>query len=474
MLFDVLATALADNPQALRSESETLSGTALLERVRTFAEELRRQDVRRLGILLDNGSDWAIADLATLASGIVSVPIPGFFSPSQQQHLLSDAGLDAVLAPAPLRDFADPVQTSCGLLHRLPQSSHTALPAGTARITYTSGTTGTPKGVCLSEANMLAVARALHSATAALEVRHHLCVLPLAVLLENIGGLYVPWLSGACVTLLPMASLGIRGAAGIDTAQLLDTLTAWQPHSLILVPALLPVIIAGRERGLPDRYRCLALGGGRTSAIHQQRARDLGLPLFEGYGLSEAASVVAFNCRGAERPGTVGRPLPHVEVRIDPDGGILVRGNRFLGYLGEPEGNADDWLDTGDRGHLDADGYLIVDGRRKHTIVTAMGRNVAPEWLEAELCALPDIIQGFVYGDEEHGLQALVVSRRCDPEALRETVNAQLPDYARLDQLHITSHPFSSAWGELTANGRLRRTALLHRIKEASWDFSTV
>jgi len=473
MLFEALAAVLQHNPCAIVTDTRTLSGPALLARVEAFAILLRQRNIRRLGILLDNGPDWAIVDLAVLEAGIASVPIPGFFTVDQQQHLIDDAGLDAVLAPVPLGGAIRTETTPCGILSYLQQEQPAPLPPGTAKVTYTSGTTGEPKGVCLSAQQMLAVAQALHGATASANVRRHLCLLPLAVLLENIAGLYVPWLAGASVTLLPMGSLGMRGAAGVDAAMLLDTVVRWQPHSLILVPALLPVIIAGRTRGLPDSYRFLALGGGRTASSVQHQARTLGLPLYEGYGLSESSSVVSLNQPAADRSGTVGRPLPHVEVRIDADNRILVRGNRFLGYLGEPATGNDDWLDTGDRGRLDADGYLIVEGRRKNTIVTAMGRNVAPEWLEAELCALPEVEQAFVYGDEDSGLQALVVSRSTDPDSLRGAVNARLPDYARLDHLQITTAPFSNARGELTANGRLRRPALARRIKETSWDFST-
>ncbi|GGO86760.1 long-chain acyl-CoA synthetase [Marinobacterium nitratireducens] len=473
MLFDTLALALEQNDSALQTETETLAGSAVLARAGELATKLERQGVRRLGILLDNGADWAIADLAALQAGIAAVPIPGFFTPAQRRHLTEDAALDAILAAAPLPGLTAGNRTACGYLHRLTPPASVSLPEGTAKITYTSGTTGEPKGVCLSQDNMLAVARALQTATTPLKVRRHLCLLPLAVLLENIAGLYVPWLSGACVTLLPMSDLGIRGAAGADPAAMLGTLTQWQPHSLILVPALLPVILAGRQQGLPDSYRCLALGGGRTAASLQQRARALRLPLYEGYGLSEAASVVAFNHPGAERPGSVGRPLPHVEVSIGPNGDVRVRGNRFLGYLGEAAPEDDGWLDTGDRGHIDADGYLVIDGRRKNTIVTAMGRNLAPEWLEAELCDLPDVDQAFVYGDESIGIQALVVSRQQDPRALQRALDDRLPDYARLTNLHITTRPFTRERGELTANGRLRRAVLTRRIKEASWDFST-
>ncbi|EKE74921.1 AMP-binding protein [Gallaecimonas xiamenensis] len=470
MLYEVLAEALAVNPCALVTPAQKLSGAQLLAAAEELAATLAGAGVRRLGLLMDNEAAWTIADLAALKAGLVLVPIPGFFSRAQQLHVIADAGLDAVLAPVALPMASQTLATGQGTLSLLAVDAPQTLPAGTAKITYTSGTTGNPKGVCLSEANMLAVCRSLLWVTGQQGVERHLCLLPLAVLLENLGGLYVPWLAGASVTLVPMAELGVKGASGLDPAQMLSTLTRYQPHSLILVPALLPVILAGKAQGLADSYRFLALGGGKTAQAQLEQAQALGLPLYEGYGLSEACSVVALNIPGANKPGTVGQVLPHVEVRLAEDGEVQVRGNSFLGYLGE-EGDQPQWLATGDLGALAEDGTLTILGRKKATIVTAMGRNVAPEWLEAELCALPGIAQAFVYGSESQGLHALVVTGREDLATLKEGFNQGLPDYARLDSLSGTNEPFSIERQELTANGRLRRQALAQRIKESPMGF---
>ncbi|WKE64689.1 AMP-binding protein [Gallaecimonas kandeliae] len=471
MLYEHLAQALAQSPKALQGSDSTLSGQELLAAAGTLAARLKALGVRRLGLLMDNGPDWAIADLAALKAGLVLVPIPTFFSREQQLHLLKDAGLDAVLAPVPLPLAKTSVQIGQGTLSLLSPDEVQPLPAGTAKITYTSGTTGKPKGVCLSEANMLAVCQALLGVTDELGVQRHLCLLPLAVLLENLAGLYVPWLAGACVTALPMQALGMTGSSGLEPGQMLETLSRYQPNSLILVPALLPVILAGKAKGLPDSYLFLALGGGKTALAQLEQAKDLGLPLFEGYGLSEACSVVALNGPGTNRLGTVGKVLPHVTVRLAEDGEVLVRGNSFLGYLGQAPQTGSDWLATGDLGELDQGGFLTIKGRKKDTIVTAMGRNVSPEWLEAELCALAGIRQAYVYGDEQSELAALVVTDRQDLDALLTHFNQQLPDYARLARLIATSEPFSTERQELTANGRLRRAELAKRVKESSMGF---
>jgi long-subunit acyl-CoA synthetase (AMP-forming) len=158
-------------------------------------EHLAREGVRRLATLLDNGPAWLAIDRACAALGIVHVPLPLFFTPEQIGHALRSAGVDAVLrstsiaprfAPAPARPFE--LDGEALALLRLPFPP-TPLPAGTTKITFTSGTTGAPKGVCLSGETLRAVSHGVRDALAPLQIGHHLCALPLAVLLEDVAGL---------------------------------------------------------------------------------------------------------------------------------------------------------------------------------------------------------------------------------------------------------------------------------------------
>jgi heme oxygenase len=201
----------------------------------------------------------------------------------------------------------------------------------------------------------------------------------------------------------------------------------------------------------------LAVGGGRVSSDLLARGRAVGLPLYEGYGLSECSSVVALNTPRTEREGTVGQPLSHVQVRVDERGHILVAGNTHLGYLGdEPAG--DEWLDTGDLGARDDEGFLSVSGRAKNLLITSFGRNISPEWLESELIQAIGARQAVVFGDGDPRPSALVmVQDGRSPDALRsqlESLNDTLPDYARLSGVYIRRQPLSQADGYLTANGR--------------------
>jgi long-subunit acyl-CoA synthetase (AMP-forming) len=283
---------------------------------------------------------------------------------------------------------------------------------------------------------------------------------------------YAPLLAGAVVEMLPMEEIGFSGASQFDVQRFLAALQRSQPNSLILVPQLLLMLVTAAEQGaaLPASLRFIAVGGGRVAPALLRRAERLGLPVYEGYGLSECASVVCLNTPGARRIGSVGRPLPHVEVRIGATGAVLVRGPRMLAYLGEVP-LQDEWLDSGDLGHFE-DGFLILHGRRKHQFITAYGRNVNPEWVESELVQQSPIAQAWLHGEALPANVAVLVPRRADLpdsalQAAVEAVNRELPDYARIHRWLRADEAFTPGNGFATANGRLRREALLARYRDA-------
>src|SRR5690554_2246890 len=140
------------------------------------------------------------------------------------------------------------------------------MPEETAKITFTSGSTGTPKGVCLSAGQMAATAQALQERLDGVELQQHLCILPLATLLENIAGVYLPLLMGATVTVAPLQTLGMTGSSGLELGQLVAGLNQHQPHSVILVPELAMALVNAAEQGSldTDSFRFLAVGGARV------------------------------------------------------------------------------------------------------------------------------------------------------------------------------------------------------------------
>lgn len=483
-------------PAALLTPAGRWSAAALAEGAGQIADQLRAHGVRVLATQLDNGAAWLLAEAAAAEAGIVHVPLPAFFTAAQRQHALAAAGVDTLWLPA-----GSPTPPPPGLprfeLQLTPPGAPEAIegvwlqglrpqaapgavmPPGTGIVTFTSGTTGQPKGVCLARERLAAVAAGLAQATAALPLQRHLAVLPLAVLLEQVAGTLAPAARGAELLLLPLAELGWSGSSRFDPARLQAAVLRHQAHSLILLPQMLrawTAWLAAAGRRAPDSLRFVAVGGAAVGAATLAAARAAGLPVFEGYGLSEGGSVQTLNLPGADAPGSAGRPLPHARLRLAADGEVEVAGTGLLGYLGEARARpAEAWWPTGDLGRLDAAGHLWIAGRKKQLLITAYGRNVSPEWIE---CALqeaapggrPVIAQAVVFGDGQPELSAVLwplPGAAADEVALHRELaaavaqaNAGLPDYARIARWVRAREPFDAASGLATDNGRPRRAAI--------------
>lgn len=459
---------------ALTDGAVTLDYAALWRQVETLAGQL---DGQRIAFLLANGCAWVVVDLAVQLRAAAGIPIPTFFSDAQIAHLLSDAAPDLILTDQPARMAAllpdgHPVRRTvagCAVSAWVRTGvQDKPLPPGTAKLTYTSGTTGQPRGVCLSGEAIERVALGLIAAVGGGAADRTLSLLPLSTLLENIGGVYAPLASGGLAGVPDLAACGMHGSSGVQPERLVEALHRHAPTSIILVPQLLKVLTEARAAGvaLPAALRFIAVGGAPTSPALIARARALGLPVYEGYGLSEAASVVSLNVPGAERVGSVGRPLPHVRVSIAADGEIRVAGNLFSGYLGAGPPHGAYWP-TGDLGHLDADGYLYVTGRKKTAFATAFGRNVAPEWVESELTGSGAILQAAVFGEgRPFSVGVIVPHPQATPAQLSQAIDAtnlRLPDYARIRAWTFSDEPFSPRNGLATATGALDRTAIARR-----------
>ncbi|WP_372964834.1 AMP-binding protein [Marinobacter sp.] len=459
-LPELLHACVQQHPDrlALQGAGSGLSYRQMWQAVNDLAERLRQQGVKRAGLCGDNTVAWVVADLACLVAGVVCVPVPVFFSKNQRSHLVERAGLECLLF-SDETDGAKPIGQGVWLQHLPVSPACSWMPEQTAKITFTSGSTGTPKGVCLSAEQMVGTTLALQERLGGVTLQQHLCILPLATLLENIAGVYLPLLMGATVTIVPLQTLGMTGSSGLDFRRLVTGINRYQPHSIILVPELAMALVTAAEQGSLScaSFRFLAVGGGRVSLDLLARGRSVGLPLYEGYGLSECGSVVALNVPDDECEGSVGRPLSHVDVCVDDQRRILVRGNTHLGYLGDGP-VAESWLDTGDLGAIDKDGYLVVNGRAKNLLITSFGRNISPEWLESELIQALSATQAVVFGDGEPQPSALLTIRdeRTPDDLLPDlmAVNAGLPDYARLQAVYLRRNPLSQADNHITANGR--------------------
>ena len=473
-ILDALAARGRSRPDAIALSTADRSWTyaALSKAVDAAAQRLESLASRRLidapvATMIENSAAWVILDLALVRLGWPNLPIPGFFTEAQRAHVLADAGAVAVVRPDPDGDL-DIGGTRLGIEWRLGNSGR--IPPGCAKITYTSGSTGSPKGVCLSQDQMEATASALVEMIGADFAGVHLPVMPLSILLENVAGLYTTLLAGGRYHVLAPGDLGLANPFRPDLPRLGAVIGETAATSLILVPELLRALtmyLAFTGVQLP----CLtfvAVGGAKVAPQLLAQAARVGLPVHEGYGLSECGSVVALNTPAMSRAGTVGRPLGHLDVTVDAGGEILVGPRPFLAYAGQPPHLGP--VHTGDLGQIDEDGFLRIEGRRSNLIITAFGRNIAPEWVESELLAQPEILQVAVFGEARAELSALVVPRRPDiglsemAKAINRA-NDSLPEYAKVRRCWIRE-PFDPAAGELTGNGRPRRSALMVRHRD--------
>lgn len=475
-IYERIARHARKQPEqvALQDNRTSITYQQLPEAVTDFAALLQGS---RVGLLMNNSCAWAIADLAIMQRGATAIPVPTFFSDSQVSHLISDAEPDLIITDQPARletllHLSPAIQVDVAgrrvALFQLPLVPTRELPKQTAKITYTSGTTGQPRGVCLSGKAIAEVSIALSEAVEGSADDRTLSVLPLSTLLENIGGIYAPLYSGGTATLPDLSSCGFNGSSDVSPKKLLAAFHRYLPSSTILVPQLLTLLMECVRQGapLPKSLRFIAVGGAPCSRSVMERARSLGLPVYEGYGLSEAASVVSLNLPGRERAGSIGKPLPHVNVHLANDGEIVVSGELFLCYLGGKTLAGNTWQ-TGDLGRLDEEGFLYITGRKKTAFATAYGRKVSPEWVETELTADRTLLQAAVFGDGRPFNVALLVphpaSTSTQIQAAIAAANSRLPDYARIRAWRLADSPFSEQNDLAHASGGLNRVAIAQR-----------
>jgi long-chain acyl-CoA synthetase len=460
---------------AIRGSQQTLTWQQFHAAVMSLTPALDACET--LGLCMNNSPAWIVADLGAINAGVTNVPLAVFFSDAQLQHVIADARIDTVITDQPQRfESLATVLSSrnieiAGVTATILQlETDSAGRYSAAKVTYTSGSTGTPRGVRLGLAAMETVANSLAAAAGAREQERALVLLPLSILLENIGSVYVPILAGAEIIVPDASELGIQGSSKVDVAAFVAAMNRIRPNTLIVPPNLLKLLVGlAQQQQLPDSFRFIAVGGAPVGTALLEAADKAGLPVYQGYGLSECCSVVTVATPQQNRRGSVGKPLPHARVRIDDSGEIHVGGVTFDGYLNESD-QGNDELATGDLGYFDDDGYLFVTGRNRHRIITGYGRNISPEWLESELVAHPSIGQAVVFGDELPALMAVVVPATSldfdELLAVITQVNHTLPDYARIDNYILAEQPFTVANSELTAAGTPARNIIKQRYAD--------
>lgn len=479
-LKDNIAHHVANRPHqlALVGLNASLNYQELATAIEQLGEQLLKWESKhdapfRLALALDNSPAWVVVDIACLNSNIVCIPLPHFFSDSQLQHAMQDGGANILITDQIARFLPLlPSHTTTAIIEIAGQSLHLLTwhtehqATSTTKITYTSGTTGQPKGVCLDQLAMYQVAVSIAELVKIKPEHQHLCVLPLATLLENVAGVYACLVAGATVHLYPAEMIGFKG--NHTAIELLhQAIINSQAQTLILIPELLKGLVQCYAQGVavPAQLRFIAVGGAHVPPDLLKQAQALGLPVYQGYGLSESASVVTLNTPKANRLGSVGKPLPHIKMRLAQDGEIWIKGSNYLGYTTQAlQTDADGYIATGDIGHCDESGFWYISGRKKNIFITSFGRNVSPEWVESELTHLPSIAQACLFGEAKPFNTALILPKADVSKAQIELdialLNSRLPDYAQVGAWIPISSPFTPNNGQMTPNGRLKRDAI--------------
>ncbi|WP_429884345.1 AMP-dependent synthetase/ligase [Geoalkalibacter halelectricus] len=468
----------------------------------------------RVAILGPNSPHWAFADLGALACGAATVPVYHTEGLDAILHILSDSGsrvafvysahlggellgrraelpelkhlvfLEAELEHAGILSLEDFLAQ--GEAMPAPQLE-TAIAAGTpgdlATLVYTSGTTGAPKGVMLTHANILSNIEDVASLFPIGPGDICLSFLPLSHVFERVDGYYFMLYRGVTIAYaesieaVPVNLAEVRPTVMISVPRLYEKMFARIMERVLSGPWLRKQIffgalkagraaaslrLAGEKPGpglslavkladravfaklrnhLGGRLRFFVSGGAPLSVDIAEFFLAAGIDIFEGYGLTESAGGITVNTPQARRLGTVGKPFAGIEVRLAEDGEILLRGpGIFQGYWQRPEETAeafsDGWFKTGDTGTIDPDGFVKIVDRKKDLIVTAGGKNIAPQNIENLLKTDKFIANAMVHGDRKPYLTALIVPNL---ENLEKFARARKIDF--LDHCDLVNHP---------------------------------
>jgi long-chain acyl-CoA synthetase len=526
----------------LRGLYSDVAWTAYREAVEACAAALVDAGVQpgdRVGLLSENRAEWLIADLGILAAGAVNVPLHAPLTARQAHFQLHDAGASwlFVSTPAQLEKIQairaelpqvrgvvifDPYQPVAQARESLARATWRGfLQAGRSRLSacraelvrreehlgsddlatimYTSGTTGNPKGVMLTHANLLSNVQGFVEASPCGPDTVLLSWLPLShIYARTVDHYHSIWV-GAPLCLAESAETLVQNLGEI------------KPTHISSVPRfyekLLTAVVGGsaqetgkRLRGIfGPRIEWLGSGGAPCPSAIAHAFQAAGLLILQGYGLTESSPVISFNRQERFRLESVGLPLPNVEVKIAEDGEVLSRGPHIMkGYWNNPRATAeaikDGWLHTGDLGRLDDDGFLYITGRKKELIVLSNGKKVAPNLVEGLLLADCCIDQAVIHGEGRNFLTALIVPHwgnvrqalgaAVDPGLDEESLakhaavaglfqerlaraQTDLAPWEQVKKFLLLPRPFSVAGEELTVSLKLRRGVIFEKHRAA-------
>lgn len=466
-----------------------------------FATALLSLDLKRGGtvcILMGNVPEWPISDIGTIIAGGVGIGLYPTSSAEQVAYIINHSDAEFVLV-----DSREQLQKVLSVREQLPKVRHIialdpdanatsygdfiargnaqraqfapllkeraegAKPDDIAIMVYTSGTTGRPKGACLSHRYIINSVESLRHTIPIYDTDVSFSYLPFCHVAERISGLYNRLYAGASAYFVD------------DLARLGEYMLEVKPTVFASLPRFFEKIyariVSDASTNVKDyfggRVRLLTSGGAPLPLEVAEFFAAAGLPILQAYGLTENVCV-AFNRPNNYKFGTVGPPMPGCEVRVADDKEILVRSEMmFSGYYKAPEETAkmfrDGWLLTGDLGEIDEDGFLKIIGRKKELIVTSTGKKVSPTLLENMLKENHLISQAMVYGEGRSYLVALItLNGPADVQEIIDKVNRRVSSTESIKRFAILDRDFEIARDEITPTGKLKRDVITERFRD--------
>lgn len=507
-------------------EPRSITAAELLDNVGKARHALRTRGFRaghRAVLVAPNSADWAAVDLAVAMEAGIFVPLYPRHTPAELAHMIRDSAPTVVICGDEIT--ADLLQGREGIpepillgklfgengVHEPPRLRQ---PGAPATIFYTSGTSGTPRGVVLTDRNieyMLGITTRAFANLLGMNVR------------DARTFHYLPFcFAGSRMMLLTCLQQGQPLMLSMELNRLQDELKEAAPHYFLNVPALLDRMVRGVESRILARpwagalyrrarrayhasgrqtvvdrialwlaqcllfarvrlqiganLRCLICGSAPLSQETQRFFHMLGIPVYQVYGLTETTAIVTMDDpKLGVTVGRVGRPVEGCEVKVTERQELCVKGpNVFAGYWGKDvESQAavdeDGWFHTGDQVELDAQQNLRIVGRIKDVLVPSSGHNIAPEPIESHLMAkLPLAHHVVVVGHAKPYLTAIVSGELSETEAEHgiAQANQDQPHYKCVRGVFVTRELFTSNNGLLTANQKLRRAAVEERFRQ--------
>lgn len=494
----------------------------LLQDLALCQHHLSQQNVQKgdkVCFLMPNSYQWVVLDLAILAMGAISVPLYHRQEDKDTTHILTE--INPKLFVSDNQEVLSQMKTLCQGACRLEALFEATAQEPTlvlepveqkdiATIIYTSGSSGAPKGVMLSYRNIAfmlvqtktRLLQAKHGSNRSDVVFHYLPLcfagsrimlwtqlhrlnaIDLSTDLQNLKeeisvsnphyALHVP-------TVLERLRQGIEGAIQQKPAPIPSLFSyakklwalvsrgqanLWQKAVFYMLQAF---VLDGIKKKIGTRLEFLISGSAPLHPETQSFFIMLGIHVYQVYGLTETTAIVTMDTPTSMRPGTVGLPIPGIEVKIDEDGELLTKGPHvFEGYFGQLQKTQEvmdqGYFRTGDLAKIDDEGRLIIQGRKKNVIIPSSGHNILPEPLEELLLNLnPDIEHACIVGHGQSRIGVVVSAKtpNVDPSMI-DQFNAKQPHYKKLAFMICSEEPFSQENGLLTANQKLKR----HVIEE--------